>query len=728
MPFTPGERLGPYEILAPIGAGGMGEVWKARDTRLDRIVAVKRLKASHSARFEREARAIAALNHPNICVLYDVGPDYLVMEYLDGEALRGPLPVEDALRVAIQIASALEAAHRRGILHRDLKPANILMTATGAKLLDFGLAKLTADANEDATQTAEGTVLGTAAYMSPEQAQGKTLDERSDIFSFGAILYELLSGRRAFEGDSMLDTLNAVVRKEPASLQCRAADVVKRCLAKDPAERFQKIGDLKAALERSSSEHSEQQPSIAVLPFANMSADADNEYFCDGLAEELLNALSKIEELKVAARTSAFSFKGKNAQVSEIARVLNVKTVLEGSVRKSGKRVRIAVQLVNAEDGYHLWSERYDREMQDIFDLQDEIALAVVDALKLKLLGANKVAVLKRYTGNTEAYELYLKGLYYYNKHTAEGWLKGAEYFEQAVQLASDYAAAHAGIGLCCMTLSVFGVRAPDEIIPKWKQATNRALAIDERLGEAHLSLAGIRFYHEWNWLEADREYKRAIELSPNNADAHWLYGLFLASRRRLDEAVGEGRRAIEIDPLSLTGNLLAGWIYWLAGRMDDALAQVRRMVELEPNFHGAYWMMGAVQLAAGQYEEAVQSLERAMSLGGTQVVLSTLGGAYGLAGKHDEALRVLNQLLETRARRYATAYNIARVYAELGDKEQALAWLEKAVEERNGELVYLDQHTKMGAGQLWGRTIRADPRFQAILHRMGLQPESIKT
>jgi serine/threonine protein kinase len=365
MPISPGDKLGPYEILASIGAGGMAEVWKARDSRLNRVVAIKRLKGQHGARFLQEAHAIAALNHPHICQIYDVGPDYLVMEYVEGEPLSGPLRAEEAVKLALQIAGALEEAHGRGILHRDLKPANILVTPKGAaKLLDFGLAKLMTEGDSSATQTIEGTILGTAAYMAPEQAEGKPLDERSDVFSFGAVLYEMLSGNRAFRGNSTATVLSAVLRDDPAPLQSPAElqRIVGKCLAKQPGDRFAGMAELRVALEQMSTKPPDQQPSIAVLPFANMSRDADDEYFSDGLAEEILNVLAHIPDLKVTARTSSFAFRGKELDVRKIAEALSVGTILEGSVRRAGSRIRVAAQLINAADGYHLWSERYDRD------------------------------------------------------------------------------------------------------------------------------------------------------------------------------------------------------------------------------------------------------------------------------------------------------------------------------------------------------------------------------
>jgi serine/threonine protein kinase len=410
MPLATGDRLGPYEILDPIGSGGMGEVWKARDTRLGRIVAIKLLKEQHSERFEQEARAVAALNHPNICQIYDTGPDYLVLEHIDGEPLQGPFPEQEAVGLAIQIASALKEAHGRGILHRDLKPDNILVTTKGtAKLLDFGLAKFPAT-DSDFTKTVEGTVMGTAPYMAPEQARGEPLDERSDIFSFGAVLYEMVSGKQAFSGVSAAEVMSAVLRDEPERLRNSAAlsAIVMRCMRKTPGERFQTMAEIKVALETISEKPAQLQPSIAVLPFANMSRDADDEYFSDGLADEIINALTQVAGLKVIARTSAFAFKGKNEDIRRIAEALGVTSVLEGSVRRAGNRLRVTAQLIHAADGTHLWSQRYDREMTDIFAVQDEIAAAIAGSLQVKLTG--KPVTTRTSEPNLPAYEAFLRG------------------------------------------------------------------------------------------------------------------------------------------------------------------------------------------------------------------------------------------------------------------------------------------------------------------------------
>jgi serine/threonine protein kinase len=443
MALSAGDKLGPYEILGPIGAGGMGEVYRARDSRLGRQVAVKILNGKHGDRFEREARTIAALNHPNICQLYDVGPNYLVMEFIDGTPLKGPLPPRRAIVYAGQILDALDAAHKKGITHRDLKPGNILVTASGVKLLDFGLAKigpaiapLASDAStQDISPTEPGTVLGTAAYMSPEQAKGGEADARSDIFSFGLVLYEMLSGRRAFSRNSAIETIAAIVRDEPAPLNgpSNLSAVVSRCLCKLPASRFQTISEVRAALEQATGVRADDAPSIAVLPFVNMSTDKENEYFSDGLAEEILNLLAKIAGLKVIARTSSFAFRGKEQDITQIAETLRVRTILEGSVRRAGNRIRVTVQLIEGQNGSQLWSERYDRDMTDIFVIQDEIGHAISEALKVRLAPRTR-------TANIEAYQNYLKGQYHYLRLTPESLAKAKEFFEQSLAIDPNYA------------------------------------------------------------------------------------------------------------------------------------------------------------------------------------------------------------------------------------------------------------------------------------------------
>jgi serine/threonine-protein kinase len=784
-----GKCFGHYEIAEQIGAGGMGEVYLAKDKRLDRKVAIKILNEKLSSdnanlqRFTREAKSASALNHPNILVIHEIGETeeahYIVSEFIKGKTLREifkekTLKLSEVLDISIQIADALCTAHSSNIIHRDIKPENIMVRPDGVvKVLDFGLAKLVEQKSrsilglEDSTiqqnQTAKGVIMGTVSYMSPEQARGERVDARTDIFSFGILLYEMLTGEQPFTGETVNHTIVAIMEKEPPLISRFVKDIpdeieriIKKCLAKKADERYSAanglLNDLKelkeelafqSKLERSSAPNkraeaetqiirgattteTEKRNSIAVLPFTNMSADAENEYFCDGLAEELLNALAKIEALKVAARTSAFSFKGRNAEVSQIGKILNVKTLLEGSVRKSGNKLRITVQLINAADGYHLWSERYDREMKDIFDVQDEITLAVVDALKVKLLGEEKAAILKRYTDSPEAYELYLKGLYHCNKWTDEGLRKSMEYFEKALEKDPEFAPAYAKIADYYHFSSHIGLFSPQKIFPKWKAAAERALEIDEGLADAHLAMAHISFYYERDWAKAEREYERAVKLNPNSTDAHKYYGLFLASRERFDQAVAEGKKALALDPLSIAVNIVAGFVCLFANRMDDALGLVRQMIELDPNAPQGYWVGGSLLMANGKYEEAVEAFQKSLTLGDNQMALAKLGCAYGLAGRRGEALKILDQLFEMRERQYAAPFNIARVYAGLGDNDNAFEWMEKAVEERDADLVFLKRHVEAGAGVYFGENFSTDSRYEDILRHAGLATDGI--
>ena len=467
------------------------------------------------------------------------------------------------------------------------------------------------------------------------------------------------------------------------------------------------------------------QNSIAVLPFANISSDEENEYFCDGLAEELLNALSKIDELKVAARTSAFSFKGKNADVSEIGAKLGVKNVLEGSVRKSGDRLRISVQLVNASDGFQLWSERYDREFKDILDLQDEITLAVTEALKVTILGRQRSIVLKRYTDNADAYELFLKGRYYHYKYTAEGWKGAIEFFRKATEIEPNYAPAYAAMTSSWGFLWFFGLVSTDEAIPPMRAATARALEIDEALAEAHLSSAIINFFHDREWRKAEEDFRRSVELDPRNAEAISFYSMFLAFEERLDEAIALSRQSLGQDPLSPLINMNAGWTYFTAGLLDEACEQVAKMIEIEPEFYGAYWLKGAIYLVQGKYEAAIDELRKGVSLGGHQTVLADLGSAYGLAGRKADAEAVLNQLLEMRRESHVSAICIARVYSRLGENEKAIDWLERAFDERNGEMLFIKGEIEGAAENDPLQSLGADRRVNAIFQRMNLPKQT---
>lgn len=462
-------------------------------------------------------------------------------------------------------------------------------------------------------------------------------------------------------------------------------------------------------------------PSIAVLRFDKLGDDPDNKYFCDGLPGELINKLAKIESLKVAARTSSFCLKDRNATIAEIGRVLNVTSVLEGSVLKVGNRVRITVELVSVSQGHCLWAEEYDRRIEDVLDIQDDITLAVVDALKVKLLGQQKTAALKRYTNNIGAYVLNFKGRYYFYKHTGEGWQKAIEYFEKAIEVEPQYAPVYASLSSALAFTWYFCTLPPEEVIPKWSAANVRALEIGDNLDETHIAVGRFRFLYEWNWEEAEREYKRAIELNPDSADAHHQYGLFLASKGRFGEAITKGKRAVDLDPLSLLVHLHVGWIFWLAERWDDALAQVRGMIELEPNFYPAYWMMGAIYMMREEYRAAIEAYQKALSLGGGYSVLAALGHSYGLSGKRAEAIETIEQLCKMGEERRATAYQIAIAYGGLRDYDKAFEWLEKAYQERDGEMVYVKVHAEMGEEGLWGKDVRTEPRFIDLLRRVGL-------
>jgi TolB-like protein/tRNA A-37 threonylcarbamoyl transferase component Bud32/Tfp pilus assembly protein PilF len=686
MSLQAGNLLGPYEILAPIGAGGMGEVWKARDTRLGRIVAIKRLAAEHMARFQQEARAIAAMNHANICQIHDVGPDYLVMEYVEGKPLSGPLPVEDAVRLAIQITSALEEAHGNHILHCDLKPNNILVTSKGAaKLLDFGLAKLTADCDPEDTTTMEGTIKGTAAYMAPEQAEGKALDERSDIFSFGAVFYEMLSGRRAFGGNTMAQVLSAVLRDEPRPLDAPAAldRIVRCCLSKQPAQRFHNAAELRAALEQFSAKPLEQRPSIAVLPFANLSADKENEYFSDGLAEEILNALSQVEGLSVAARSSSFSFKGKDVEISEIAAKLRVATVLEGSVRRAGNRVRVTVQLVDAKNGFHLWSERYDRQMEDIFDVQDEIARAITERLKVTLAGGVKQA-----TKNLEAYELYLKGRHYWHQRSPAAMRLAIQCFEQAIQLDPEYALAHAGLADCYGVLRVYGWVSAEDSRPPALAALTRALTLAPSLWEVTFSRAFYVVHFEHAWREAGPCFQKAIAINPRSSVAHVYYAVFLAVDERAEDAVRHAALACQLDPLSAFIHGMTSVTLYLLGRFDEGERAARQALELQPGYLLGLWFRALALCGLGRNKGAVDALEQVIAISRAPIYLGFLGLAYARAGRLDDANRLLRELEDRSSRgEYVPAFAPLSIYVGQGDLPEIRRTLSEGLQEATSAL-----------------------------------------
>jgi len=700
MNLAAGCQVGPYEIVAPIGSGGMGDVWKARDTRLGRDVAIKRLKGQHSARFEHEARAIAALNHPNICTLYDVGPDYLVMEYIEGAQLCCPLPAQEALKLAIQIAGALEEAHARGILHRDLKPANIMITAQGAKLLDFGLAK--SEAHVDATQTVDGAILGTIAYMSPEQAEGKPVDARSDIFSFGAVLYEMLSGVRAF---------NSLFRDDPAPLETSRdlGAILTRCLRKRAEDRFQSMAQVRAALQQVSLKS--EQPSIAVLPFANMSADVEQEYFSDGLAEEIINALAHLPGIKVTARTSAFSFKGKNVNIAQIANELGVEHVLEGSVRKAGNRIRVTAQLINATDGFHIWSERYDRELNDIFAVQDEIAAAIVTVLEARL--AVRPEVRKHYTPNVAAYEAYLKGRYHTWKLTRDSFAQGRVCYEQAIALDPRFALPYAALAEY-YHIAGSGMMDAEEAAVRGREAAGKAFEIDPSSPEANAWLGIYAVVRDFDWKEAERRFRLALAQQPVQPILRHLHGYFyLRLVGRAAEAVEEHRRALEADPLNLVMRMGLALSLRDAGRPREALEEAHRILDLEPDF-GAGYTLQALDVTAVPPAEALAYAEKGTALAPWNLPsIGLLAGVLARSGNRSRAHEVLRDLGDGQA--HGAPCGFAIFHSLCSEVEQAAEWMEKAIEQKH-QLV-----TMLLLSPPYGPMLRASSRWPALSKMMRL-------
>ena len=584
MPLAPGVRLGPYEIVSQLGAGGMGEVYRARDSRLDRSVAIKILPARFAAdpqfrdRFDREARTISRLNHAHICTVHDVGHQelasgesptvYIVMEYVEGETLslwmrRTPRPSVDAIvDIAVQVARALVAAHASGVVHRDIKPENVIVRSDGSvKVLDFGIARIaesqpSVDGLTVAGETAAGQMMGTTKYMSPEQARGLPVDARTDLFSFGVLLYEMLSGSAPFEAETAPDTIVAILQRQPPPVSQTRPDtgaelqrVVERCLEKDLTRRWPSARDPVVGLEQvvaaAQPKTTSSAPSIAVLPFVNMSADPENEYFCDGLAEDLISALTKIEQLHVAARTSAFSFKGKQPELKDVGRALNVNAVLEGSVRKSANRLRVTAQLVNVTDGYQIWSERYDRQLDDIFAIQDEISLAIVSALRVRLLGEEKAALVKRQTDSVEAYQLYIRGRHHWHTWSPDGLNRAAEYMERAIAIDPEYTLAYVGLADAYVASATVHARPYSEILPKAHAQVTRALAIDPDLDMAW-TLSCVVHFHEWEWRAAEHSIARALALNPRLGHAHAAEAFVYLFQGRFDQALGPAQRSLE--------------------------------------------------------------------------------------------------------------------------------------------------------------------------------------
>jgi TolB-like protein/predicted Ser/Thr protein kinase len=692
MAPAPGTRVGPYEILAMLGSGGMGEVYKATDTRLGRTVAIKFLKGAYTDRLDREARAIAALNHPHICTIHDVGPDYLVMEYLEGAPLGAPLPLENAIRLALQIAAALEAAHAKGIVHRDLKPGNIFVTQAGVKLLDFGLAKLRAgpDGSDDTlSMTQAGTVVGTAAYMSPEQAQAKPLDARSDIFSFGLVLYEMLSGQRAFSADTGIAIMAAIVRDEPRPLKVapELERIITRCLRKSPADRFQTMGEVRAALEQVRQAESlphRDQPSIAVLPFSNMSADKENEYFSDGLAEEILNSLVRIPGLKVTARTSSFAFRGKEQDIRGIAEALDVKTILEGSVRRAGNRVRVTAQLINAADGYHMWSERYDREMTDVFAVQDEIAAAIAAALKLKLSGEK--APVHRHIPVVAAYEAFLKGRHYMMKATPDGWARAKEYYEQAIVLDPAFAEPHGNLAGQNLILWINGMRSANELVPLMRKAARKAVDLGD--DAAHALLGTIAATYDYDWKEAEREFLLATTAVQTVEYGAIHASFFLIPAGRIHEAVTLAEKIVESDPLNAPIRSVLAACFMSAELYDRAIEEARKGLEINEHLFIPYQALIMSYLMKNMLPEALAAAERAYQLAPWNPrIIGLLAGSLARVGERAKAETLIEHMNDAPGRLIVPS-GMLLYHLVCSEIDAAADCFEKSVETRDPTVV----------------------------------------
>jgi eukaryotic-like serine/threonine-protein kinase len=687
----------------------MGEVWRATDTRLKRRVALKVLPGAfvsdpeRIARFQREAEVLASLNHPNIAQIYGLeeadGVRALVMELVQGEDLaqrlmRGAIPIDEALLIAKQIADAIEAAHEQGIIHRDLKPANIKVRPDGTvKILDFGLATLQAlsaraDASTALGTTQPGILLGTAAYMAPEQARGGPTDARSDIFSFGAVLHEMLSGRRAFSGDSIADVLSAVIRDEPAALDSPASAIVTRCLAKRPAERYQSMAELKSALAHvTRTPVAPQQPSIAVLPFANMSHDPDHEYFSDGLAEEIINRLAQIPGLKVIARTSSFAFRGKEQDITTIAAALRVTTLLEGSVRRAGNRLRVTAQLIAAEDGSHLFSERYEREMADVFAMQDEIAAAVTAALSVKLVV--QPAPRRPYTPSLSAYDAVLKARHQFQQLTPDSLARGRDYLTQAIALDPGYAVPHVVLGRHCCGLALLGLKPAHQELPLAREESRKALALDPSQPEALSLLGFIAAIYEYDWKEAERLFDVARAHAPIAPETRSSYSTFLNGVGRSEEAVEEAQRAVSDDPLNqaLTVRLMSALV--TARRFSDAASHGRRFLELDEHAGWVWLLLSISSLLQGDIMQAMSASERALALmPWNPDAQGQHAGLLARRGDEGAAQRMLAELGDGHT--YGAPGAFLTYFLARGDIDRAAEWAAKAIEQRWPQIMFM--------------------------------------
>jgi TolB-like protein/Tfp pilus assembly protein PilF/tRNA A-37 threonylcarbamoyl transferase component Bud32 len=789
-----GETVTHYRILDKIGEGGMGVVYRAEDTRLGRQVAVKFLSAKLAQdsvaleRFQREARAASSLSHPHICALYDIGRHgdlpFLVMELLDGTTLRrrlahGPLPMQTVLDFGVQIAEALDAAHHLRLVHRDIKTANIFVTDRGQiKMLDFGLAKLAhprgtaVDPFSDTvlaspTNTDSGQTLGTLSYMSPEQARGLDLDSRSDLFSFGVVLYEMATGREPFAGRTSALVFDAILHQPPRPpsalnphLPAEFDHIISKALEKDRDLRYQTAAELRADLKRLQRESGSAKAasggtapssapvpvrsrrpvalglaalvvlavlggaywwwaaagraidSVAVLPFVAVGQAGDAEYLTDGMTETLINGLAQLPELRVAARSVVFRYKGKpDVDPQQVGKDLSVKAIVTGRVAKRDNRLIIRADLMNVETGAQLWGNQYDRPEADLLAVQEEIANEITNKLRPRASGDERALATKRYTDDPEAYQHYLQGRYSSNKGTIAGYKTAIEYFQRAIGKDPRYALAYAGLADAYLLLGSYWVEA----ITEAKSAAEQALKLDPSLAEAHVSVGQIKLWLDWDWSAARREFEQGISLNSSSALAHNQYAMYLATVGRVSDAIAEVKRALDLDPLSPIVNSDLGWYLLYAGQQAEAIAQFRKTLNLDSNSVSAHRGLGIASSEAGQHDEAIAELKRAMLLSeNSPVVMAHLGAAYAKQGNRTAATGVLTELQSMASRQYVPASAPAIVYAALGERGLALDWLEKAHDEHDFAIIQIEVAP-------WFRSLRGEDRFQRLVTRLGM-------